>query len=69
MTLHTEDLHSGSLLETCSFLGSMREPGYPLSRAVPNKDVMIRVPMMGLSRMVQRMVALERVRGSSKGEE
>ncbi len=46
----------------------MREPGYPLSRVVPNKDVMIRVPMMGLSRMVQRMVVLERGRGSG-GEE
>lgn len=63
-----EDLTPGSLLETCSFLGSMREPGYPLSRAVPGKDVMIRVPMMGISRLVQRMVELERG-GVTAGEE
>lgn len=63
----TEDLPSDSLLEACSFLGSMREPGYPLSRAVAGKDVMIRLPMMGLSRLVQRMMELER--GAPRFEE
>lgn len=47
----------------------MREPGYPLSRAVAGKDVMIRVPMMGISRLVQRIVELERGASRETGGE
>ncbi|EIE20576.1 hypothetical protein COCSUDRAFT_57721 [Coccomyxa subellipsoidea C-169] len=41
-------------------LGIMREPDFPLSKAVKNKDVMIKVPMLEISKAVQRVAAVER---------
>lgn len=48
-------------MELCSFLGSMRQPNYPLEK--PMKDMgdgWIRVPVLGLSMLVQRICSEDR---------
>ncbi|KAK9917825.1 hypothetical protein WJX75_008635 [Coccomyxa subellipsoidea] len=58
--LNLDDLNQESPLEMCHWLGIMREPDFPLSKAVKNKDVMIKVPMLEVSKAVQRVAAVER---------
>ncbi|KAK9837344.1 hypothetical protein WJX81_007743 [Elliptochloris bilobata] len=57
--LDLEDLAPGSLLDACSFLGYMREEPFLLNRAVKGRDTTMRVPTLGLSLLVQRMVGAE----------
>ncbi len=50
-------------MELCSFLGSMRQLNYPLDK--PMKDMgdgWIRVPVLGLSMVVQRLCSEDRRR-------
>ena len=54
-----EDLAPGSLLDACSFLGFMREEPFPLHRAAKGRDTTMKVPVLGLSLLVQRMLAAE----------
>jgi hypothetical protein len=56
-----EDLEQNSALEMCSFLGSMMLPDYPLAKPMKDlNDRWIRVPMLGVSMLVQRLVSQER---------
>ncbi|PRW59222.1 High mobility group [Chlorella sorokiniana] len=60
-SLELEDLPSNSLLDSCLFLGLMREPGYVLEKKGKN-DVDIKVPLLATCQLVQRMVVAERQR-------
>ncbi len=56
-----DNLRDGSLLEACSFLGSMKESGHEL--AAPGKDdIWMKVPLMATSRLMQRLLNVERHR-------
>ncbi|KAK9865702.1 hypothetical protein WJX84_009983 [Apatococcus fuscideae] len=60
-----DDLPEDSPLQACAFLGKLRETDYPLSKLVKRKheqsDTMMRVPMLGLSFAVQRMIQAQAV--------
>ena len=62
--LDLDDLEGGSALECCAFLGALREAGYPLAARAAGvrarADRPITLPMLGLSRLVQRAVDVER---------
>ncbi|BDA50575.1 probable high mobility group protein B2 at N-terminal half [Coccomyxa sp. Obi] len=58
--LDMDDLNQDSPLEMCYWLGILREENFPLSKAVKNQDVMIKVPMMEISKVVQRVATVER---------
>ncbi|GLC63206.1 hypothetical protein PLESTF_000011700 [Pleodorina starrii] len=63
--LDLDDLGAHSPLELCYYLGKLREDNMPLnlkSLGRRNKDISIRVPVLGLSMAVQRVMALERQR-------
>jgi hypothetical protein len=58
--LDLEHLREGSLLEACSFLGSMQEPGHELSTLNKGGDRWMKVSMMNTSRLMQRIINVER---------
>ena len=64
-----EKLRSGSTLECCAFLGEMRMEGYELSKLNKKEDIWMKVPMMAMSRVVQRMVEVERKKVQALKEE
>ena len=71
--LDLDDLEAATPLEACAFLGGLREVGYPLAARAAGvrarTDRQITVPMLGLSRLVQRAVEVERAgREAAEGE-
>jgi len=56
LDLDPERLQAGTKLESCAFLGFLREPGHELSSVDRKADVWMKVPMMATSRLVQRMI-------------
>ncbi|KAL4523180.1 hypothetical protein Ndes2526A_g07882 [Nannochloris sp. 'desiccata'] len=58
--LDLEHLRDGSLLEACSFLGSMRDAGHELAAPIKKDDVAMKVPTMATSRLMQRIINVER---------
>ncbi|KAK9852558.1 hypothetical protein WJX84_011682 [Apatococcus fuscideae] len=58
--LDLDDLSENSPLKACAFLGKLREVHYPLNKITKRKheqpDAMMRVPTLGLSFAVQRML-------------
>eukprot|EP00803_Ostreobium_quekettii_P003126 evm.model.scf_115EXC.2 EVM.evm.TU.scf_115EXC.2 scf_115EXC:23784-25216(+) len=64
--LNLENLPEGSPLEICYYLGKLLEKGGPLSTTTKAQmDTMIKVPMMGISMAVQRLVDYERDKASA----
>eukprot|EP00775_Hariotina_reticulata_P013399 gene13399-13527_t len=71
-SLDLGDLEQGSPLELCYLLGKLREPGMLLdandraaakaAKARGEEDIVIRVPALKLSMIVQRLVDLERAK-------
>jgi len=60
--LDLEHLRDGSLLEACSFLGSMREAGHELAAPMKKNDIPMKVPTMATSRLMQRIINVERLK-------
>ncbi|PSC76676.1 High mobility group [Micractinium conductrix] len=58
------DLPEGSLLESCAYLGRLQNPGYELHRAAKG-DIVLKVPLLGLCSVVQRMLGAERARADA----
>ncbi|KAL3145829.1 hypothetical protein ABBQ38_015202 [Trebouxia sp. C0009 RCD-2024] len=61
--LDLDNIGQGSPLEMCYYLGKLQEENYLLSKPPKRKgevDVMIKVPMLGVSMVVQRLVNAER---------
>lgn len=58
--LDLEHLRDGSLLEACSFLGSMREAGHELAAPMKKDDIAMKIPTMATSRLMQRIINVER---------
>ncbi len=67
--LDLEHLREGSLLEACSFLGSMREAGHELSAVKAKDDIWMKVPTMATSRLMQRVINVERRKNEELQEE
>lgn len=64
--LDLDNLQEGSKLESCSFLGAMRAPGYELNAPNKKEDIAMKVPVMATSRVVQRMLEVERSRADAE---
>ena len=71
-----DDLEEGSTLEVCYYLGKLREPCHILNEKAATKqasksqkDIMMKVPMLATSMMVQRMINCERLQRQQVEEE
>jgi hypothetical protein len=68
-------LEEGSTLEVCYYLGKLREPNHFLNEKRANKggknqkDIMMKVPMLATSMMVQRMINCERLQRQQAEDE
>ena len=59
LDLEPHNLLAGSTLESCAFLGEMRQRGGELSSCA-KRDICMRVPCMATCKLVQRMISVER---------
>lgn len=68
LDLDPNELPHTSTLESCAFLGGMRDPSYELNGLDRKHDVYMKVPMMATSRLVQRMIQIKCMEAERKIE-